>query len=294
MIIIKLTGGLGNQMFQYACARAIAHRNNCQVLADLSFYNEAGQTEGTTVRDFLLGNFSFALDVANTKLIKLFTQKQKSIFQRIFGNTKNYNFVCEEAIYYKPYITELKAPLLLHGYFQSEKYFKDAEHLIRADFKFKSSSSRNNQLLEKIKSTNSVSLHIRRGDYATNANINQYHGLCSLNFYKEAIKIIEERVDNPHFYIFSDDLEWTKQNLPINHPHTFVEGNIGKASFEDMRLMSFCKHNITANSSFSWWGAWLNENLDKIVVAPKNWVTTNTYSIEDLLPPSWIKINSLD
>jgi hypothetical protein len=177
---------------------------------------------------------------------------------------------------------------LIDGYWQTENYLIDIKDTILNDFQLK--LPLRNELKEialKISDSNSVSIHIRRGDYAQDKKTNAHHGTCSLEYYQEAIKLITEKIQNPIFYIFSDDIEWVKENLKINYPKYHVEGNKG---FEDMELMKNCKHNIIANSSFSWWAAWLNTNKEKIIIAPKNWLNNPKFDTSDVVPNSWIKI----
>ncbi|HQS38500.1 MAG TPA: alpha-1,2-fucosyltransferase, partial [Methylotenera sp.] len=160
---------------------------------------------------------------------------------------------------------------------------------IRKDFTFKLALSvKNSAIIEQISQVNAVSLHVRRGDYVTNAK-NAFIGVCSLEYYRKAVEYVKNQVDKPVFFVFSDDIEWVKSNLPIDFPCFYIDHNHGIESFNDMRLMSHCKHHIIANSSFSWWGAWLNANSEKIVIAPQQWFANNT-NVNDLLPESWIKL----
>jgi len=170
----------------------------------------------------------------------------------------------------------------------------DIEDEIRSEFTFKlPMSQQNTDIAKTISQTNSISLHVRRNDFANNSRVNSIHGLCSLDYYKSAISYIVERVKCPSFYVFSDDSTWVKRNLKIDYPCEFVENNWGRESFNDMRLMSMCKHNIIANSSFSWWGAWLNPNPQKLVMAPKVWFAMQDINTNDLIPNDWIRVGSL-
>jgi hypothetical protein len=182
----------------------------------------------------------------------------------------------------------------VHGYFQTELYFIAYRDVILQDFRIKEQLSQNSiQYADVIMNVNSVSLHVRRGDYITNIKTNQTHGTCRPEYYKNAIKYILSEIKVPHFFVFSDDLEWVKeQNWLKNLQVTFVNGNTGLKSYEDMVLMALCKHNIIANSSFSWWGAWLNDNVNKIVVAPRKWFINSKKNsqIKNLLPIEWIKL----
>ncbi|MFH0972649.1 MAG: alpha-1,2-fucosyltransferase, partial [Patescibacteria group bacterium] len=185
-------------------------------------------------------------------------------------------------------ILKLKDDIFLDGYWQTEKYFKDIEDIIRSEFTLKTEySNLNPELIAKISSCNSVSMHIRRGDYITNQNTNEFHGICFLDYYKKAINLIAEKFPNPTIFIFSDDLKWCKENIKIKYPIVFVKGN---KNYEDLIMMSKCSHNIIANSSFSWWGAWLNNNPNKIVIAPQKWLNNPNINYSDIIPSTWIKI----
>lgn len=181
------------------------------------------------------------------------------------------------------------------GYFQSEKYFIDYSQRIRQSFTFKNKPDElNSEMLNRIKETESISLHIRRGDYVSNLTANSEHGLCSIDYYKKAVEYIKSKTEsrgNRCFFLFSDDPIWVKENMMfLGDEMVVVDFNTGEKSYEDMRLMSMCKHNIIANSSFSWWAAWLNNNPDKIVIAPDKWFVVDYYDTCDLYPDNFIKI----
>jgi len=183
------------------------------------------------------------------------------------------------------------APSYLVGYWQSDKYFWGYEEVIRSDFSFSRELSESNlAVLSSIESCNSVSLHVRRGDYISNPKASAYHGICGLDYYARAIEYVCSRESDPIFYVFSDDLIWCRENLEFEGQVIFVEGNVGGQSFVDMQLMSNCKHNILANSSFSWWAAWLNKNGGKCVVAPDIWNASRGSVSDDLMPFSWVRL----
>jgi len=146
------------------------------------------------------------------------------------------------------------------------------------------------QFAQQILAKESISLHIRRGDYVSNVYTNSVHGTCSLDYYQQAVTLLESKLNNPHFFIFSDDLAWAKEHLSFIENVTFVELDVNIPDHDEMFLMSQCLHHIIANSSFSWWGAWLNKNLDKIVIAPKRWFIDETYNTSDLIPDAWIRL----
>ncbi|MCC6447868.1 MAG: alpha-1,2-fucosyltransferase, partial [Chitinophagaceae bacterium] len=187
----------------------------------------------------------------------------------------------------------LKTPsdVYLEGYWQTEKYFKEISDILRKEFTFKIPPSEANQrMLDTIRLHNSVSIHIRRTDYITDPASSKDMGFCDIPYYKRAVSYLAERVADPHFYVFSDDMNWVRSNFALNFPVTYVDLNNADTNYEDMRLMSSCKHNIIANSTFSWWGAWLNSSEKKIVIAPKKWFNDTSKKSTDLVPENWIKL----
>ncbi len=299
MIIVKLMGGLGNQMFQYAAAKSVALRNESELLIDTSFLEDKSEKEDFTYRNFELNVFQLKDTVIDDIQLQLFFKKVK-IFDLLKLNRLNQDFfkykisfhkiIRENRFSQKIEIFDLISDnSLLEGYWQSEMYFKSYKHVIREEFRFNHTFKNSNLELD-IEQSNSVSVHIRRGDYANNTVINNVHGLCSIDYYIRAFEIISSRIINPKFYIFSDDLEWTKKSLYFlgeKFNITFVEQNLTHPS-KDLMLMSKCKHNVIANSSFSWWGAWLNENPNKLVIAPLVWTNNNSEN-PYLVPDNWIR-----
>jgi hypothetical protein len=200
----------------------------------------------------------------------------------------------EKHFHFSPRILTLPDGVCLEGYWQSEKYFADVASLIRRDFTVKHpQTAKNKEWGDMIASSESVSLHVRRGDYLANPTNRQIHGLLGLGYYRNCVQEIMKVVKTPHFFIFSDDSSWVREHLSFSCPATFVEHGEREpcADVEDLRLMSQCKHHIIANSSFSWWGAWLNPRSDKMVFAPKQWFTTMGMAsrrVDDLLPDRWM------
>jgi hypothetical protein len=191
---------------------------------------------------------------------------------------------------FDPHILELSNNIHLDGYWQSEKYFIDIANTIRHDFTLKKEmTAKSRELSEKIKNTNSVSIHIRRGDYLS-SKFSSIYPVLTMDYYRQALDAIKNKIKDPYIFIFTDDIHWVKDNLYITGPKEFVSGQEEINVNEELILMSQCRHNIIANSSFSWWGAWLNSNTDKIVIAPQNWLSVKNYNINDLVPEKWIKI----
>ena len=289
MVIVKLMGGLGNQMFQYAAAKALSVRHEVTLKVDLSFLNDRSTRENFTFREYELNCFDNSIQIATTKELSIFNPPNNIIssLKSVLGISMPIRYY-ENTFKYNESFSELPNEILLEGYFQSEKYFIQIRSLLLQDFKWRSPATGVNlSLIEKIKSTNSVSIHIRRGDFAENKVINSIHGLCDISYYKRAISHINLKMENVFFFIFSDDINWAKKEIGITSNVVYVDHNIGKESYWDMRLMSYCKHNIIANSSFSWWAGWLNENQSKIVCAPEKWFNNENMDTSDLIPRSW-------
>lgn len=287
MIIIKLKGGLGNQMFQYACAKHLAEKNNDVLRLDISWYHR-GIPEGDTVRTYGLDQFLISAQVATEDDIKQIGARPSwigSLIKKVVNKLRPIN-----SYMFDPKILEQKGDVYLEGFFQSEQYFKDIEFIIRNEFQLKDIMGRSaHAALQDIEQSNAVAIHVRRGDYVQNKNANVFHGICSPEYYRSTIEIITKRVDSPKFFVFSDDIEWVREHIEIPAPVVYIS-NKDIADYEELVLMSKCKHNIIANSSFSWWGAWLNANPNKLVVAPKQWVSDARVNTTDAVPAEWIRI----
>jgi hypothetical protein len=282
-------------MFQYALGRVLSKTNNTEYFLDLSNCNK--QYKVDTPRNYELDIFqNIAAKKVSSNILNKFTRpnKLKLLVNHYFKlklQTYPKNWVREDGPQYHPEVLRLRGNYLIDGYWQTEKYFKKYRRQILEDFSFpKKISKKNKLILNQIKKKNSISIHVRRGDYVTNKKTNLCHGICSINYYNSAINYMRKKNKNPWFIVFSDDIDWCKKNLPITKDSLFISHNTKKNSFEDMRLMSHCKHNIIANSSFSWWGVWLNPRKDKIVIAPKKWFNDPTVSTRDLIPEKWQKI----
>jgi hypothetical protein len=289
MIIVKLTGGLGNQMFQYAFAKQLAFRNNAQLKLDGSFFKTQ------TLRNYELDIFQIAETCLSEKELNTYLQTNaQSILQRIRNkiNARRFHFkhIREEQFHVDPSLLHLKGNIYLDGYWQSENYFKEIEPTIKACFQLKPQIREQYATQAKqVQSRNAISIHIRRGDYVEHAATNKEHGTLPLSYYERALLQMLKHVENPFFYVFSDDMDWVKAHLKLQYPHQFVENNLGRAC-EDLYLMSLCKHQIIANSSFSWWAAWLNTNKEKIVIAPEKWFNESTKDTRDIIPNNWLKL----
>lgn len=292
MVITNLIGGLGNQMFQYAAGRALSLQHHDSLLLDISGFANYALHQGFELERI----FNCTAEIATESDVRsILSWQYLPTIRRVVSRSgmdvfRRKGLILEPYFHYWQGIKDVPHNCFLVGYWQSEKYFKNVASVIRHEFTFKLQlTNQNADIAEQVGKVNAVSLHVRRGDYANNPNTSATHGLCSLEYYQAAIKYITERVEQPVFFIFSDDVEWVKENLKMNFPCQYVAHNKGVESYNDMRLMSLCKHHIIANSTFSWWGAWLNSNAEKIVIAPKRWFV-NTTDVSALIPQAWVTL----
>lgn len=293
MKIIYFFDGLGNQMFQYAYYKAIKSKED-NVYADLNsfkrdqkihngyelekIFNIKVEEKYTIFNDFFSKTRLKKINKITKKIHKILKKLNRVIY------TENWNETIEERL-------NKKRKYFLTGWWQSEKFFKNIEKEIRKDFAFQEFTDiKNNEIKDIILNKNSISIHVRREDYVKNGGLG---GLASLEYYQKAIKYINSKIENPVYFIFSDDIEWCKENLKLQNEIYYIDWNKGEESYRDMQLMSLCKHNIIPNSTFSWWGAWLNNNPDKIVIAPEKWFNDGTkMNYSHIVPESWIKIRN--
>jgi len=298
-IYVQLKGGLGNQMFQYAAGFGLSSKLGCQLKLDCSKYNSE------TDRAYMLDRLQFDNCIASPDELTLFDSQKDNILNRLINQvmrsvnadrvkTKGHIYT-QPGFYYDKQIWECIPPVLLKGYFQSEKFFIDAATKLRSQFMLREAMSSNSvSILNEIAScAHPVSLHVRSQDYISSQKTHELHGVCSLEYYKQALKIVEAlSEDEVCYFIFSDDTNYAKKILSDVPRCIFVMGNDSRP-WEDITLMAACRDHIIANSSFSWWGAWLNTDKEKIVVAPRNWFRRKKMietSTVDLYPDSWITL----
>lgn len=292
MIVSHLIGGLGNQMFQYASGKSRASTLGAELSLHVTDFAGYGLHQGYELERVFNSPFQIISDDELRSFLGWRSHRlcRRVLRHRYFSALRGTQFVVEPSMQYWPDILNVRDNSYLVGYWQSEKYFSDIQSVIRSDFVFKENlSARNAEMAEKINRCNAVSLHVRRGDYVSNSKTNATHGLCSIDYYNAAMSYMTERVESPVFFVFSDDIAWVKKNFNIGFSCEYVDYNKGSESYNDMRLMSMCKYHIIANSSFSWWGAWLNPSTEKIVVAPEKWFANGSLN-EDLLPESWVRL----
>lgn len=297
MICVKLFGGLGNQMFQYAMGRAISLRENAELLIDTSFYNVTPDRDDTSKRSFELNIFNLPLREVTQSELKILKPISLRILNTLLykfslGAVQFPNYFFENQIGYNKSINKIRSHCYLSGYWQSYKYFENIKDDLKLAFKFPTIlDSSIKSIINDISKNNSISIHIRRGDFVNNSSLH-FHSLCSIEYYEQAIKYFNDRFSEITFYIFSDDILWVKKHLQLPSNCKFVTKNSAHNSYIDMHLMSLCKHNVIANSSFSWWGAWLNNQHDKIIISPKQWYNNLEMNLQtkDLIPSEWIRI----
>jgi len=269
MIICKLLGGLGNQMFQYSIGRYLSLKYNTPLKLDVKELLFRGNSTSNRYYEYEL-----------------------KIFENIEAEIVEYNSgtrIKEPYYHFYPKMMTLNinGDIYLDGYWQSYKYFEDIKDILNKDFIFQNKVP-NSIVLEEIKNTNSVMIHVRRTDYLNN----DYHGVIDLDYIEKSVSIIEKSISSPKYFVFSDDINWCKNNIKLNNV-IFMENQQDilpycKGEF-DLQLMIQCKHYIICNSSFSWWSAWLNNNENKIVISPKKWFNRNI-NTDDLIPKEWIRI----
>lgn len=321
MKIIIFAGGLGNQMFQYAFF--YANRKKYRDLKATTFWYNANKSHNGFELDkvFNISKEGFIFSKNKAKKEKILPENEKKA--AISNNSKEYtekkqkelqnvsNSKLTKIIRYilnnNPFLTfkefgdskyfenifDKKGLMILSGYWQNQRYFIEEKDEICKIFQFiplenTENDEKNRQIIEKINAENSVSIHVRRGDYVSNS---WFDGVVTTEYYQKSVDFIKTKVQNPQFFVFSDDLGWCKAELKLPDNAVFVDWNSGKNSFRDMQLMSLCRHNIITNSSFSWWGAWLNRNAEKIVVRPKKWISESSgLDFSEICPEEWVAL----
>ena len=280
MIYSRIRGGLGNQLFQYSIARSLADQLGVNLGLDIREYNNSSKFK------MGLSNFNIRADLNPVGLIK---HKKDGKLLYVLDNLlgKHKNVFHERFLSFDNHVLTKPDGTYLKGYWQSEKYFNDKQKIMSDLQIIKSQNKKNLHVKEKIEKCISISLHIRRGDYVSNTA----HGTCDLSYYRKAVEyFINLYGKNLEIFAFSDDPSWVKNNLKLPVNINFIMHNSSDNNYEDLRLMSCCNHNIIANSSFSWWGAWLNTNPNKIVIAPKLWYANQKIENRDITPKDWLRI----
>ncbi|MEI8061991.1 MAG: alpha-1,2-fucosyltransferase [bacterium] len=292
MIIIRLKGGLGNQMFQYAFGRALSMRRNEPILLDTSGFGKEPSID--TPREYALGAYNIQEQFANLLVTAPFNTKRASFFRKIKRRLLRLNDFT-----YHSSLAHSRATFF-EGFWNNEKYFKEFSKTIRHEFTLKNNLTAaaekivTQMIQENKEGIQTVSLHVRRGDYISNPYARAEHNIVTLEYYEKALFYLASKIkkDNIKIYIFSDDVPWVKHNLKMpDYAVEYVNLEAGALrDAEEMHLMSLCSNNIIANSTYSWWGAWLNRNPSKIVIAPLQWIRNPYINTHDVCPPEWIRL----
>jgi hypothetical protein len=286
-IVVGLSGGLGNQMFQYAAGRALSLRLSVPLALDLSWFS------GRRDRVYALAPFAIAATLvgrADDGLIR-WEGLVSRVARRLGKKRLGAPIFRERFFSFDPSLLELSAPAYLEGYWQSERYFSEVRDVVVSDFSLASPMGvQSIKMLDLVSTSDAICVHVRRGDYVTNPVASAVHGSCQLDYYQQGVQSILDGMANPHCFVFSDDSDWVRANLHLPVPSTIVDFNAGNMAHEDLRLMAACKRFVLANSSFSWWGAWLCADPDKRIIAPKRWFQNNAKDTRDLIPEGWMRL----
>lgn len=288
-IVTKIFGGLGNQLFQYATARQLGLHLKRPVLADLTWFRNIQQ--GETPRVPLLSHFhlpvsfvhseggpeQFAQPAANlwhamTRPVRIINERQPFRFDKRLQT-----------------LADRSRLAYLVGYWQSFRYFEDARPQLLEDLRPSTvAGSHYADIAARIEGCQSVMVHVRRGDYVHSASAAKVHGALPLDYYRRALELVRTRIEHPHLFFFSDDIEWVREHLQTDMPSEYVANASGDtAVIAELGLMQRCRHHVIANSSLSWWGAWLADRNGQMVIAPGCWLKSKSLALDDLLPPSW-------
>jgi hypothetical protein len=284
MIIARLQGGLGNQLFQYAAAKALAVQHNVPLKLDATTALPADN-----LRQLALHQVNATVDIASAKEISQFVWLPSLYRHSKWISKLGRHIYREKDFSFDPGFFQLVPPVFLDGYWQSEKYFQPVEALIRQEFMVKKTLlTKVEQKAREIHSRPSVSVHIRRGDFQ-NKKAAAYHGVLPIEYYAQAMDLLYTRFPNAFFYLFTDDVNWVSSNFNRFVPCELVSA-FTTSPIEDFYLMQQCNHHIIANSSFSWWAAWLNTNKEKVVITPKKWFAQPGINTKDLIPENWMQL----
>lgn len=297
MIVVKLMGGLGNQMFQYAAGRSLALLLGARLKLDRSFL-DGPQGPGTPRRyelDDLNVHSEFADPGEVAELIGRGASRPGTLLLRLrqaMGCSRyRPNVLRERGFGFQPEFLTATGDVYLEGYWQSEKYFAGVADVIRCEFSLRPPlAGRDLALAGRIEGEESVSVHVRRGDYVRKPEAERLHGVCEADYYMKCMEIVRGQLQKPHFFVFTDEPAWARANLPADGSVTFVDWDNPRPGPTDLELMRRCRHHVIANSSFSWWGAWLGTRPGNLVLAPELWFNEPEMDTSDLLPASWERV----
>ena len=294
MIIVRLTGGLGNQLFQYATGLRLALRNNSPLTLDVSAYSRDSK------RSYALSRYVLDASVAIDRAPALFRGRERvrDLKHRLYTGVppawRRWHWLKQQTLRFEPRVLLARGDIYLDGSWQSERYFSDIASRVQADLALREGpTNANAELARKIESCQcAVSVHVRRGDYVSDATTRAIHDVCSAAYYERAIASLAEESSEVQLFVFSDDPKWVSENLRFSVPATVVDENHSSNGHDDLWLMSLCRHHVIANSSFSWWGAWLSPWANKKVFAPNQWFRCEGYDIHEIVPSRWTLVET--
>jgi len=287
MIVLQAQGGLGNQLFQYAAARRLALQSQCALVVDHHWFDHP--RPGETPRALELNRYQVVMRLG-TPLELLRWAPLRSRWGRYLKPLLPMTLLREQGHGVNHKVLSASGNCYLSGFWQSEAYFADVRTQLLTELTpIATPGPEDLAMINRMQEGTPISVHVRRGDYVSLASASAYHGLCTLEYYRKAIAYMAERVQSPTLFIFSDDPDWTKAHLKSPFPTHYVDHNPPEKAFQDLRLMSLCRHHILANSSFSWWGAWLSRSADGLVIAPERWYAVDRPT-PDLIPSRWIRM----
>jgi hypothetical protein len=295
MIIAQLMGGLGNQMFQYAAARALAYGRGADFALDVSGY--AAQT----LRTYKLGHLNVREQLATADQVAevtrtsasglpqtlfLLSQRLRPYYKRSVVKEYEHNY-----LHFDPHWSKLPPDVYLIGYWQNERYFSNIADILRSEFTPRTVlSGQSENVLRDIQSTVSIGVHVRRGDYVSDNRTHDLHGTCSVEYYEKCATRLLDIIPDAVFYVFSDDAAWAAEHLRLRSATVVVDHNGSDRDYEDLYLLSRCQHFIVSNSTFAWWGVWLSPNPGKKVFAPQRWFAIDKYDTSDFIPADWCRM----
>lgn len=301
MIVVRLMGGLGNQMFQYAAGLRLAHRHRTELKLDLSFLMDRAPRENFSYRDLDLVIFNFPVSSASPEEVHRFRclrpSGSRNFVRRIANKLSQRHYYFEHDLGFNPCVLELPDETYLEGYFQNEGYFSDIEQIVRQRFRLAPDESKlpaaTRRLADVMRTDDAVCLHVRRADYVTNPLINCIHGVCSLDYYQRGLAKLRSLGVSGKTFVFSDDEYWCRENFK-NASQFEVVGNehAGPRASTHFWLMTLCRHFLIANSSFSWWAAWLSKSPNKVVVRPSRWFQLPQCQDAEICPDYWLKVSN--
>jgi hypothetical protein len=286
VIVVRLMGGMGNQLFEFAAGRRLVSHHGSELMLDLGWFRHEGKSV-VTPRSFQLGGFELAAGLMelHPRVLAGWEGKRRSLFprQRLeVIRQRDSDATLDQRV--------LSAPddVLLLGYWQSEKYFADVADVVRRELHFRDEPDERYVHIDEIAGDPSaVAVHVRRGDYVAHPETSAVHGALGRGYYRRALDLVAARVNDPQFLAFSDDPEWVERELASEFRLTVVTGG---DAHQELRLMSRCTHHVIANSSFSWWGAWLGEQNDSVVVAPARWFSDPLVDTSSVIPERWVRL----